>query len=148
MTVLETGVAVVWWAIGAAFAAGAGFALWRIIRGPTIIDRMVASDTLLTIIICVLGADMVLRGHTDTLPLMLVLAMTAFIASVAVARYVSRQERRERPDEKSSRELLAAGIAAGEVVSSSLDPRHRGAGLGAGEATTGPDDDETGGGAR
>lgn len=125
MNGLETGITVAWWVIGAAFAAGAACALWRMIKGPTIVDRMVASDTLLTIIICVLGADMVYNGHTATLPLMLALAMTAFIASVAVARYVSRQERRERPDEHSTGQHLAAGLAAGEVVSSVLEPHHR-----------------------
>ena len=80
------------WIVGALFAVAATLAVVRIVRGPTIVDRIVGSDTLLTILICVMGADMVVRGHTTNLPLMLGLAMTAFIASVAVARHVSRQE--------------------------------------------------------
>ena len=43
-------------------------------------------------IICVLGAEMIYNGHTRTVPVMLVLAMTAFLATVAVARYVSKQD--------------------------------------------------------
>ena len=80
------------WIFGTMFAVAALLAVIRIIRGPSIIDRMVASDALLTILICVLVADMIIRGHTDTLPLVLALARTAFIASIAVARHVTRQE--------------------------------------------------------
>lgn len=78
------------WIAGGLFAAGAACAIARIVRGPTIIDRMVASDTLLTIVLCVLGADMILRGEVTQLHLMLALALTSFIASVAVARHVTR----------------------------------------------------------
>lgn len=97
------------WIAGGAFTIGAVLSLVRMIKGPTIVDRMVASDTLLTIVICVLGAEMVLNGHTTLLPLMLALAMTAFIASVTVARYVSRQERRESDSESAAGDL-ATGV--------------------------------------
>ncbi|KAB1659530.1 sodium:proton antiporter [Pseudoclavibacter chungangensis] len=89
---------VIAWIVGLAFAIGAALALVRMITGPTIVDRMVASDTLLTVVICVLGAEMVVNGDTTLLPLMLALAMTAFIASVTVARYVSRQGGRATPE--------------------------------------------------
>ena len=65
------------WIFGTMFAVAALLAVIRIIRGPSIIDRMVASDALLTILICVLVADMIIRGHTDTLPLVLALARGA-----------------------------------------------------------------------
>lgn len=94
----------IWWVIGGAFTAAALLALVRLVRGPTIVDRMVASDTILTIVICILGADMVRGGHTTTLPLTLTLAMTAFIASVAVARYVSREA---TPDDEAPVETAA-----------------------------------------
>ena len=126
MSVVITFTAVVWAVIAAAFAVGALFALWRIVKGPTIVDRMVASDTLLTIVICVLGAEMVLNEHTASLPLMVILAMTAFIASVAVARYVSRQQRVEaREDAPAPGGAVVAPLASGEVVSSVLEPHHR-----------------------
>jgi len=78
------------WLIGAFFASAALMSLIRIIRGPSVVDRMVGSDTLATVLICVLSADMALRGHTTTLPLVLGLAMTASIGTMAVARFVSR----------------------------------------------------------
>jgi multicomponent Na+:H+ antiporter subunit F len=76
--------------IGLMLTAAAGMALFRIARGPSILDRMIASDMLLTTIICALGAEMVYNSHTRSLPAMLVLAATAFLGSVVVARYVSR----------------------------------------------------------
>jgi multicomponent Na+:H+ antiporter subunit F len=78
------------WVIGLLFAAGAIMSLIRVIRGPSVVDRMVGSDTLATVLICVLSADMALRGHLTTLPLVLTLAMTASIGTMAVARFVSR----------------------------------------------------------
>lgn len=78
--------------VGALFFAAALMAVVRIVRGPSILDRIIASDVLLTTLICVLGAEMIYNGHARTVPVMLVLAMTAFLATVAVARYVSKQD--------------------------------------------------------
>ena len=87
---------VLYWVMGALFTAGAFLALYRIVRGPTILDRMIASDVLLTTLILVVGAEMVVNGHTRNVPLMVVLAAIAIFATVAVARYVSKQDR--QPD--------------------------------------------------
>lgn len=78
-------------AVGLMLLFAALLALYRVIRGPSILDRMIASDMLLTTIICALGVEMVYNGHTRSLPAMLVLATTAFLGSVVVARYVSRR---------------------------------------------------------
>lgn len=78
------------WCIGALFAAAAFMAVIRIVRGPSLIDRVVASDTLLTVLICVLATEMALNGHLQTLPLLIGLALTASIGTIAVARFVSR----------------------------------------------------------
>lgn len=78
---------------GVVFAAAAAGTVVRIVRGPTILDRMLASDVLLTILLLVVGAEMVISGHTRTIPVMLVLAGTAAMSTIAVARYVSQQDR-------------------------------------------------------
>lgn len=67
--------------------------LYRIVRGPTILDRMIASDVLLTTLVLVLAAEMVVDRHTRTLPMVLVLTGTAVFGSIAVARYVSKHDR-------------------------------------------------------
>lgn len=84
--------------VGVLFSAAALMALYRIVRGPSILDRMIASDVLLTTLILVLGADMVYNGHTRSVPIMLVLSAIAIFATVTVARYVSKQD---RPEDKS-----------------------------------------------
>jgi multicomponent Na+:H+ antiporter subunit F len=78
-------------AVGALLTAAAVMALYRIARGPSILDRMIASDMLLTTIICAMGAEMAYNGHTRNLTAMLVLAATAFLGAVVDARYVSRR---------------------------------------------------------
>lgn len=80
-------------AAGAALAIGAVLSLYRVVRGPSILDRMIASDVLLTTLMLVVGTEMVINGHTRTIPLMVVLASTAVFGTIAVARYVSKQDR-------------------------------------------------------
>jgi multicomponent Na+:H+ antiporter subunit F len=79
--------------VGVLFTVAALFTVYRIVRGPSILDRMIASDVLLTTLMLVVGAEMVYNGHTRTIPLMVVLASTAIFATIAVARYVSKQDR-------------------------------------------------------
>ncbi|MCU1543927.1 MAG: sodium:proton antiporter [Microbacteriaceae bacterium] len=78
--------------VGALFTAAALLTVYRIVRGPSILDRMIASDVLLTTLMLTVGAEMVYNGHTRTIPLMVVLASTAVFATIAVARYVSKQD--------------------------------------------------------
>lgn len=77
--------------VGVLLAVAAGASVYRIVRGPAILDRMIASDMLVTTLILVLGAEMVYHAHTRTIPIMIVLAVTAVFASMSVARYVSKQ---------------------------------------------------------
>ncbi len=71
-------------------------ALWRIVFGPSILDRAVASDVLLTLIMCVLGADMVINHHTRSLPALLVIAAVGVFGSIAIARFVARRDNTDR----------------------------------------------------
>jgi|TARA_B100000123_G_scaffold27389_1_gene18755 multicomponent Na+:H+ antiporter subunit F len=81
-------------AIYIVFALAALLTLWRIVKGPSILDRAVASDVLLTEVMCVLGADMAINHHTRTLPVLLCLAAIGVFGSVAIARFVARREDR------------------------------------------------------
>lgn len=71
---------------------------FRILRGPSILDRMIASDVLVSAVVLVLGVEMVVNRHTRTLPVVLVLSGTAVLGSIAVARYVSQHDRIEAVD--------------------------------------------------
>jgi multicomponent Na+:H+ antiporter subunit F len=87
--------------VGVMFALAAAASVFRIVRGPAILDRMIASDMLVTTVICVLGAEMVYNGHTRSIPIMVVLAVVAVFASMSVARYVSKRSAEKRPSGQS-----------------------------------------------
>lgn len=74
------------------FSVAALLALVRIIIGPSILDRVVATDVLLTEVMCVLGAEMVINHHTRSLPVLLIIAAVGVFGSISVARFVARRD--------------------------------------------------------
>ncbi len=80
-------------AIGAVFAAAAVVTIIRMVKGPSILDRAVASDVLLSEVLCIMGAEAVINRHTDTLPVMLMIAATGVLGTLAVARFVAKKHR-------------------------------------------------------
>lgn len=84
--------AVVSIAAGVMFGIGAIAAVYRIIRGPSILDRALATDVLLAIAVCALGAEMAINSHADTLIVLLVLAMFAVVGSISIAQFMAKQD--------------------------------------------------------
>ena len=80
----------------AVFGVAAILAVIRIVRGPSILDRAVAADVLLTEVMCVLGAEMAINHHTRTLPVLLIVAAVGVFGSVSSARFVARRDGAER----------------------------------------------------
>lgn len=74
------------------FAVAALLTLWRIVIGPSILDRAVASDVLLTLVMCLLGAEMAINHHTRTLPVLLIIAAVGVFGSISIARFVARRD--------------------------------------------------------
>lgn len=74
------------------FGVAALLTVIRIIRGPSILDRAVASDVLLTEVLCVLGAEMAINGHTRNIPVMLIIAAVGVFGSISIARFVARRD--------------------------------------------------------
>ena len=79
-------------AIYVVFAIAALLTVWKIVAGPSILDRAVASDVLLTEVMCVLGAEMAINQHTRSLPLLLTIAAVGVFGSIAIARFVARKD--------------------------------------------------------
>lgn len=75
---------------GGMLAIAALLLLYRVVVGPSLVDRIIASDVLLTTLIIVIGAEMTINAHTRTIPLMVVLAVVGILGSVSVARFVQR----------------------------------------------------------
>lgn len=68
--------------------AAAG-AIIRIAVGPSLLDRVLASDVLLAILGAALAIDMAVNRHLNNLMLLVALTVIGFIGSVTVARFVA-----------------------------------------------------------
>lgn len=64
-------------------------ALYRIARGPSILDRVLAIDVLLATIGGGLAMDMAVNRHLDNVVLLVAISVIGFIGSVTVARFVT-----------------------------------------------------------
>ena len=73
------------------FAFGAVMAVVRLVRGPSLADRMVALDTLLFIGAAALGTYIVRTGETAFVPVIVVVALVAFVGTLVVARAIEQQ---------------------------------------------------------
>jgi multicomponent Na+:H+ antiporter subunit F len=63
------------------------FVVWRVALGPTMLDRAVALDVLVSVFICGLALDAAILRDRTTLPILLVLTLLGFVGSVAIARF-------------------------------------------------------------
>lgn len=68
-------------------AAGLVMVLTRVVRGPTMLDRVVALDVLLAVIVCGLGVQAAATGDATYVPVLLALSLLGFVGSVSVARF-------------------------------------------------------------
>ncbi|UPO76087.1 monovalent cation/H+ antiporter complex subunit F [Arthrobacter sp. Helios] len=70
-------------------ATAAAGAIFRIVRGPSILDRVLAADVLLAILGGALVIEMVIYRNLDYLALLIAISLIGFIGSVTVARFVT-----------------------------------------------------------
>ncbi|HHV20603.1 MAG TPA: sodium:proton antiporter [Propionibacterium sp.] len=62
----------------------------KLVQGPSVLSRALASDLLVSSLICAVGAQMVLSRHAWSLPMLVTLALISFVGTVAVSRFVAR----------------------------------------------------------
>ena len=67
-------------------------ALARIYRGPSLLDRVVGADLLLSTMLGAVGAEAAVNRHATTLPVLVVLSLLGFVGSVAMVRFAVREE--------------------------------------------------------
>ncbi|RZU34222.1 monovalent cation/H+ antiporter complex subunit F [Blastococcus saxobsidens] len=79
---------VVYWIAYGLLGIGALLALIRLGMGPSLLDRVVATDTLLVIIAAGLAVHAGLERDPTVVPVLVVVSLLAFVGSVSVARYV------------------------------------------------------------
>jgi multicomponent Na+:H+ antiporter subunit F len=80
-------------------AAGLVMVLVRIIRGPTTLDRIVATDVLLAVTACAIATEAAYTRDATGLPILLGLSLLGAVGSVGVARFADlRAGRPPAPD--------------------------------------------------
>lgn len=67
-------------------------ALVRIVRGPSLLDRVVGSEVLLAVIVAAVGTEAAINRHATTLPVLVVLSLLGFAGSVSIVRFAAGEE--------------------------------------------------------
>ena len=70
----------------------AALTLWRLVTGPTPLDRIIGADVMVAIAIASVGLYSVIAGNATGLPILLCLSLVGFTGAVGVARLVSSAE--------------------------------------------------------
>lgn len=78
--------------VAALLTLAAAGTIYRIAKGPSLLDRVIAADVLLAIFGASLATEMAVNGHLDNLALLVVLSVIGFIGSVTVARFVAHKK--------------------------------------------------------
>jgi multicomponent Na+:H+ antiporter subunit F len=73
----------------ALLAASAMLALWRMVTGPTAMDRIISADVMVAVVIAAVCVYSVSAGNSTGLPILLSLSLIAFTAAVGVARLIA-----------------------------------------------------------
>jgi multicomponent Na+:H+ antiporter subunit F len=79
--------------VTALLAAATMLVLARLVRGPSTLDRIVAVDVLLAIVICAIATEAAYTRDATSLPLLVGLSILGFIGSVSVGRFAPRSRR-------------------------------------------------------
>ncbi|KJF23282.1 MULTISPECIES: monovalent cation/H+ antiporter complex subunit F [Rhodococcus] len=72
---------------GVMLAVAAVLTTFRLIDGPSSLDRLVALDTIVAVAMCGLAVWAAYSGDTTIVPAIVALALVGFIGSVSVARF-------------------------------------------------------------
>ncbi|RDI96334.1 pH regulation protein F [Meiothermus sp. QL-1] len=64
------------------------FAIYRLVRGPTLPDRVVGLDLITTVAVALAALYAMVSGQTAFLDVATALALFAFLATLGLARYI------------------------------------------------------------
>jgi multicomponent Na+:H+ antiporter subunit F len=72
--------------------------LVRMAQGPSTLDRVVAADVMLAVVIAGLGLEAALNRHGTTVPVILVLSLLGFASALSMARFVADRDKARKWD--------------------------------------------------
>ena len=90
-------------------AIGALCAVYRVYRGPSVLDRVISVDVILIIVASVMLVEMVRSDHQDFILFVLVTSVIGFLGAVAIARYVVARKPADA-ERAAERDAQAAGM--------------------------------------
>ena len=73
-------------------ALAAGLTFVRLVKGPTLPDRVIALDLIGVVIVCLLVVMAGMTGQGAFLDVAMVVALISFVGTVAYARYIEREQ--------------------------------------------------------
>ncbi|MBA2329327.1 MAG: cation:proton antiporter [Bacteroidota bacterium] len=65
----------------------------RFIKGPSIVDRVIALDLLITIGIAIIAVYSIITNQSTFLDIAMILALIAFLGTVAFSYYLEKREK-------------------------------------------------------
>ena len=74
-------------------AVAAALTFVRLVRGPTLPDRVIAIDLIGVVMVCLLVVMAGLTAQAAFLDVAMVIALISFVGTVAYARYIERSDR-------------------------------------------------------
>lgn len=74
---------------GVLLTVGALFAIVRAEKGPSMLDRTIALDIVVTTMIAAVALYAAVERRTDVVPILVVLSLVGFVGSVTIARFAS-----------------------------------------------------------
>lgn len=69
--------------------------IWRIAKGPTDLDRTLALDVLVVLMISAIAVAIVTTDTPPAIPILIVVGMAGFVGTVSVARFIARPQDEE-----------------------------------------------------
>lgn len=84
--------------------AAALLTLFRMSRGPSTLDRVIAADVIMSMVIAGLAMEAVINKHTTTLPIMLAVSLIGFAGSLSMARFVGDRDKAKKWDTRNREE--------------------------------------------
>lgn len=73
-------------------ALAAGLTFVRLVKGPTLPDRVIAIDLIGVLMVCLLVVMAGLTALAALLDVAMVIALISFVGTVAYARYIEREQ--------------------------------------------------------
>ncbi len=111
----------------ALLSAAAVLALWRLERGPSMLDRTIAVDVLTSVLVAAIATYAAWTRRADLVPVMLALALVGFLTSVTIARFAAVEPEGEgRVLSREEADALEAARRAEEARELSFDEEHHG----------------------